>query len=339
MLTKRTKICHKKSGVELTTPLLIPSFSSKGFSTIIDGKSEIDILFRDTSEFITDVCLVSAFDLFYSFLPPPENWKYYPTLVFLDSGGYEISPGGDYSSSKTPKQSQKEWSRGQLLTLWKHWDVEFPAVFISYDHYEDRSPVQKQVELALQMRKEATEHLHLFLLKPECSTHWLLSGSLKTIIDSPSAIKKFDIIGVTEKELGSNILNRMLNISKLRIALDDSGYNIPIHIFGALDPISVILYYIAGAEIFDGLTWIRYAYRNDLCVYPHNHLALTYGISHDEEFGKLEIMTQNLYLLENLNKKMISFDEKKDFRIFESHADFIESSIYEHEKALKERSE
>jgi hypothetical protein len=41
----------------------------------------------------------------------------------------------------------------------------------------------------------------------------------------------------------------MLNIAKLPLALDQAGMRkIPLHIFGALDPLSSALYFMAGAE-------------------------------------------------------------------------------------------
>jgi hypothetical protein len=34
--------------------------------------------------------------------------------------------------------------------------------------------------------------------------------------------------------------------------LDEAGVKSPIHVFGALDPLTVCLYFVAGAEVFDG---------------------------------------------------------------------------------------
>ncbi len=49
----------------------------------------------------------------------------------------------------------------------------------------------------------------------------------------------------------------MQNIAKLRKALDKAGLNIPLHVFGSLDTVTTPLYFLAGADIFDGLTWLR----------------------------------------------------------------------------------
>ncbi len=53
MLARSTKIVHKYSGTTLETPILVPSFSSKGFAKGKDGKSEIGNALKFASEFIT----------------------------------------------------------------------------------------------------------------------------------------------------------------------------------------------------------------------------------------------------------------------------------------------
>lgn len=80
MLAKRRAL--KVNGQEIErTPLLIPSFSSKGFP-------EIDKIINYCSELIDGVTLVSAYDLHYGKIKPPFD---FPSLIFLDSGGYEAS--------------------------------------------------------------------------------------------------------------------------------------------------------------------------------------------------------------------------------------------------------
>ena len=49
----------------MTTPLLTPSFSSKGFArSKKNGKSEIGKIFATAGEFLTEVFLISAYDIF-----------------------------------------------------------------------------------------------------------------------------------------------------------------------------------------------------------------------------------------------------------------------------------
>ena len=80
-------------------------------------------------------------------------------------------------------------------------------------------------------------------------------------------LASFNVIGVTDGEVGTTTRERVSNISLLRQLLDEEGCGSPIHIFGALDPLVVTLYFMAGAELFDGLTWVRHASRNGISTY------------------------------------------------------------------------
>jgi hypothetical protein len=76
MLAKRRAL--KLNGEEIErTPLLIPSFSSKGFP-------EVENIISYCSELIDGVILVSAYDLHYGKINPPFD---FPSLILLDSGG------------------------------------------------------------------------------------------------------------------------------------------------------------------------------------------------------------------------------------------------------------
>ena len=80
MLAKRRALILNGQEIE-RTPLLIPSFSSKGFP-------EIDKAIRYNSGLIDGVTLVSSYDLHYGKITPPFDFA---SLIFLDSGGYEAS--------------------------------------------------------------------------------------------------------------------------------------------------------------------------------------------------------------------------------------------------------
>ena len=56
MLCRTSTIRHIDSGVSMKTPLLIPSFSSKGFAkSKEDGRSEIGKILAMAGEFLTEV--------------------------------------------------------------------------------------------------------------------------------------------------------------------------------------------------------------------------------------------------------------------------------------------
>ena len=78
MLAREGKISHGGK-VLSNTPLLVPSFSSKGFA---DLKSTIKYM----SEFIDGTTLVSAYDAYYKKFA--LNQLRFPKFLFLDSGGF-----------------------------------------------------------------------------------------------------------------------------------------------------------------------------------------------------------------------------------------------------------
>ena len=338
MLARSSTIRHKPTGVSLETPLLIPSFSSKGFARSKgDRKSEIGKILVATGEFLTETYLISAYDIYYQDLPKPLELPFIPEMIFLDSGGYEISTDRDYASVLDPVPAPEPWDLDKWASVVSDWPDELPLVAVSYDHHDERSSFLEQVELARKRFRNCKGHLHSFLLKPETPSAKTLNQALKSVVSNASELGSFDIIGVTEKELGRSMLERMTQIAKLRIAMNDAEVTAPIHVFGALDPLSVCLYFISGAEIFDGLTWIRYAYNEGRCIYTHNHGALNYGLHVKDDFVKQRAMTENLYCLEDLQRRLREFKITKKFEKLEPHEDFLSNAYDSLKTKLKGR--
>src|SRR5258708_1915697 len=111
----------------------------------------------------------------------------------------------------------------------------------------------------------------------------------------------------------------MSAISKIRLALNDEGISAPIHVFGSLDPVSSPLYFLAGAEIFDGLTWLRYGYRNGVAAYTHNSVALDFGIDKKQPYLQAFGISANHTYLMNLQTQMKKFLLDRDFKVFKDH--------------------
>jgi hypothetical protein len=301
---------------------MVPSFSSKGFSRSSrinrakrDGyRSLLHKTLVSATEFITDCFLISAFDVARGHLPPPTELLRFPSIIFLDSGGYEISEYQDLSEIEEPATADKKWGVADLKKIHDAWPDEIPAAFISFDHPKLRVPFKAQVDAARQLFRGRKQHLRSFLLKPENSKHTTLRETLRSVLKAPHHLKHFDIVGVTEWEIGSNMLERMTNIGRLRQAMDAAKLRrIPLHIFGALDPLSTVLYFMAGAEIFDGLTWLRYAYDDARCVYRHNQAALAVALDTNDELVRSQIIVSNYYYLRNLELQMKNFATSGDF--------------------------
>jgi hypothetical protein len=135
---KKNKILARKSvlnhpnGLIISTPLLIPSFSSKGFSFDLEGKSELDDIFFIASEYITDSMLISAYDMYYKNI---TKYKFtISDITIVDSGGYEISDFNDLSTVILSNNSKKEWSEDKLTEVYKSISDDYPVVLVNYDH-------------------------------------------------------------------------------------------------------------------------------------------------------------------------------------------------------------
>jgi len=108
--------------------------------------------------------------------------------------------------------------------------------------------------------------------------------------------------------------------------MDDAGVDIPIHIFGSLDPITSVLYFLSGAEVFDGLTWLRYGYDSGTSNYLTDRGALRIGIDRRDDFLIAKTMQDNLGYLIELTHQMQIFLLDGDFQQLLHHSDFFRTS-------------
>jgi queuine/archaeosine tRNA-ribosyltransferase len=63
------------------------------------------------------------------------------------------------------------------------------------------------------------------------------------------------MVAVAERDLGATLFERIRTIVDIRIAL--SEYEVPLHLLGTGNPLSLALYALAGADSFDGLEWCQ----------------------------------------------------------------------------------
>jgi hypothetical protein len=306
------------------TPLLIPSFSSKGFP-------EADKIIHYCAELIDGPTLVSAYDLHYDKIKPPFDFA---SLIFLDSGGYEASKETELSDfgqlDHTPLAWTQEMHEAQIAT----WAPSVPTVLISYDHPKERLPIPDQIERAKRMAESRTDVGREILLKPETKTQTLLP--MEKVLDNIHQLAQFDIIGVTEKEIGNSILLRMMNIARMRKALHRAGLSTPIHVFGSLDTVTTPLYFIAGADIFDGLTWLRFAFMDGQTVYKHNFGAIKFGIDTKSHMIDARCWNENYYYMKNLELQMRRYLNSHDCEVFKHNASLMADSLTTTLEALED---
>lgn len=314
MLAKRRAL--KLNGQEIErTPLLIPSFSSKGFP-------EVDKIIKYSSELIDGVTLVSAYDLHYNKISPPFEFA---SVIFLDSGGYEASKDMDLSDLGDRVHIAKPWSQEMHEAELAKWQPGVPGVLISYDHPEQRLSIKDQIERAKKMAPGRNGFIREILLKPETGFQTLLQ--IPHVVQNVHGFAEFDVIGVTEKEIGNSIIDRMKNIAKLRIALDQAGLDTPIHVFGSLDTVTTPMYFLAGADIFDGLTWLRFAFHQGQTIYKQNYGALKFGVATKAHVIDGRCWNDNYYYMKDLELEMRRFLNDHDFSVFKYHGGLFKSAL------------
>lgn len=314
MLAKRRSLLL--NGVEIErTPLLIPSFSSKGFP---DVKKIIEY----SSELITDVTLFSAYDLHYGHIEGPFN---FPSLIFLDSGGYEASKDVELSDLGDREHKPKAWTEEMFQEQVSKWAADVPSVVISYDHPKERLSIADQIKRARALKLPQGEVLREVLIKP--STALSQRVDINDLVKHIRDLADFDVIGVTEKEIGRSISDRMKNIAKLRLALTKIGLETPIHIFGSLDTVTTPMYFLAGADIFDGLTWLRFAFRDGQTLYKHNFCAVEHGAHMNASDVNGRCWNNNIYYMTDMQNAMRRYLKDHDFSHFAPHSQLFNNAI------------
>jgi hypothetical protein len=313
MLAKKRSL--KLNGLEIErTPLLVPSFSSKGFPQARE-------IVKYSSELIEGPALVSAYDLHYRHISPPFDFA---SLIFLDSGGYEASKDIDLSDFEERDHTPQTWTQEFHRAVIADWNPRVPSVLISYDNPKERLSTVEQIERARQIAPSRNDVLREILLKPETPKGPRLA--IQSVIKNIHRLADFDIIGVTEKEIGSSILERMKNIGLLRRALNRVGLEIPIHVFGSLDTITTPMYFLAGADIFDGLTWLRFAYHDGRTLYKQNYGA-TVGISTKAHVLDGICWNNNYRYLQELQLEMRRFLGTENFNSFKFNANLFQTAL------------
>lgn len=292
------------------TPLLVPSFSSKGFP-------DVQSILEYSAEIIDGPALVSAYDLYHRKISGPFE---FPSLLFLDSGGYEASKDTELSDLGQWEYEAETWTPEMHDEVLRDWTTNSPTVFISYDHPRARLSVRDQIERALRI-PIARVGMREILLKPETEDQRYIQ--IDSILQNIHGLAEFAVVGVTEKEVGASIAERMLNIAKLRRALTKAGLATPIHVFGSLDTITTPMYFLAGADIFDGLTWLRFAYHEGQTIYKHNFSALKLGLKTRSSMIDVRCWNNNYYYIRDMELEMKRFLVTRDFASFKYHGEVL----------------
>lgn len=309
-------------------PLLVPSFSSKGNLLISqsDGtyKSDNYSLLQSLDIRISKSYLVSAYDIYYGFMPPnPNDWPE-TDYLFIDSGGYEINDSFDLSERNKFNYQVYPWDKDKMKEIYSNAVAcpKFQNSIIILSSYDTVDPFEQQLSGALSLIKEYPYAIVNFIVK----ISFPIEDLLNDLIKKKDYLGPISIIGFTEKELGNTVRERLLNLVRIKRQLISCGWHGSIHIFGGLEPSLVKLYYIAGADIFDGLSWQRMYYRNNASLFNPE----TFYISLPEHENKFLMMLDNLSVLQELSASLAAIGDVRTEKM-----ELLESYLSSEEMTIK----
>jgi hypothetical protein len=305
MFARRSKIILGTHTVA-ETPLLLPSFSSKGFP-------QVRQIMNLMAEFITSPILISAYDVYYRLISQKITFS---QLLFLDSGGYEARIEHDLSETYGKLHRPQPWNKRFHERVLANWNSRWPTIAISFDSPAQFLPLSKQLQNAAELKEKYPNLLWEFLVKPESPKDSILP--IDKLLKKVDHLRRFAIVGLTEKELGDSVFDAMINIARLRTQLNVAGLTIPIHVFGSLDALTTVLYYLSGAEIFDGLTWLRFGYQDGRTIYSQNYGVLrdSEGLRRGTDERHYDMWRNNYYYLEKLRTQMITYERTHELKHF-----------------------
>ncbi len=304
--------------VGISTPLVVPSFSSKAFPD-----SLLNILLTDMSRFITDSFLISAYDLHHGSITNPNHA--FAELMFLDSGGYELRKDPGALEPRYPERSGfKPYEKHDYKSVLASLKPTIPTIAVSFDNPVDPKPIREQIKEAHDLFENVPNVGRELLLKPESSSEPFVD--LSSILMALPEMDEFDCLGVVEEELGDSVYERMQLIARFRSGMEKQGIQKPIHIFGSLDPVVSPMYFMAGADIFDGLDWIRFSFLDDVPVHHKSRIALQYGVHTEDTHGEAMGYADNIIFLSTLANRMNQYLKDEDVSVFGRYHESIRAA-------------
>jgi hypothetical protein len=285
-------ICQirKINCINQETPLLVPSFSS-----ILDEK--IGLIHDKVRSRIPSACLVSAYDVVHGYINKDNIWT--SDVLVIDSGNYEYN-------NLCNSIHRKKWCLEDYSAFIQTLKPLSKVIIVNFD---EKETLERQIANANRLFQRFSDYAKCFLYRPP-------SGRLdiNEFILNIAEMSKFDVLGLTEKELGCSIIERCQNLIKLRRALKEKNLKTPIHVFGCIDPLGVLIFFLSGADIFDGTNWLKFSFDDNLAIYPNNSAVIS-GVWNYSDSSIFEYLcAENLRKLTNLMFDLRNYACEHDFK-------------------------
>ncbi len=323
-------------GSVIDLPLLVPSFSSKGFDFITEGRSNPKKIFsaatnalEEFGRYLNESYLLSAYDIHHKHFRHPSRFFRDTALIFLDSGAYELSPEFDSSEPKLTPTRKLSFTRDDyvntLAALYEKHNKD-PFVITNFDWGTKNQSFEHQIRDARTIFGKHSDWASNLLLKPHTTKGTVVD--IDNVVPVIEELHSFNIIGVTEKELGKNLMDRLKRLAKLRLELNKRGIRVPLHVWGGLDPMITPLYFFAGADMFDGVSWLRYAYHDGVAVNRESYPVLSGSLTLSNDHSIALAINDNLRVLQGLATSLRAFasSDTPNFDMFNGKGDLFEKA-------------
>jgi len=93
-----------------------------------------------------------------------------------------------------------------------------------------------------------------------------------------------------------------------------------------LDPVTTPLYYMSGADIFDGLAWIRFIFSGGNTLYIDSFGPINDGIHINMDQIWAMNIAKNYQYIRRLNMNLGKFQSTCDYRFLGPNPDFYKTS-------------
>ena len=170
-----TTFTHPLGGT-IDLPLLVPSFSSKGFDFFTDRQSKPKKIFSsatnaldDFGRYLKESYLLSAYDIYHKHFRRPNRFFHDTALILLDSGGYELNPEFDSSEPKITPIRKLDFTRDDYVNtlgaLYEKHNKD-PFVIANFDWGTKNQSFKHQIHDARTIFAKHPNWASNFLLKP-----------------------------------------------------------------------------------------------------------------------------------------------------------------------------
>jgi len=231
------------NGRALPLPIFFPSISSV----------KTNLAPHQYVEFLTSLgqpnFLVSAYDIHHSkkkieiLSKLKDSRSKAKTTILLDSGNYESFWLRD-----------DEWGEHTFHDVLKNNIADYNFI---YDNQSPPPDISKNSEGIVASAMRCSEQSNSSTAIPIIHCH--KSSLTKTVLNVISK-SNFPMIGIPERILGEGLIARIATLTELRRSINaNHDAYVLIHLLGTGNPISLLLFSLAGADSFDGLEWCQTA--------------------------------------------------------------------------------